>query len=155
MAQLMIFLSLNWWVSLNDELQPLEMNVANGNVNINPLAVVFSSWRMIASVVAGVGVVIQVPFLDCAALDATHLSTDKYCSAWLEPPQVVASLLGLDEYNDAPGLETLATIAVTIYATYLVYYMLVILPEIGRDGRASRSFFTFIDPLIALGILKQ
>eukprot|EP00592_Proboscia_alata_P001675 CAMPEP_0194375490 /NCGR_PEP_ID=MMETSP0174-20130528/24031_1 /TAXON_ID=216777 /ORGANISM="Proboscia alata, Strain PI-D3" /LENGTH=241 /DNA_ID=CAMNT_0039155741 /DNA_START=22 /DNA_END=744 /DNA_ORIENTATION=+ len=68
MAQLMIFLSLNWWESLNDELQPLEMNVANGNVNINPLAVVFSSWRMIASVVAGVGVVIQVPFLDCAAL---------------------------------------------------------------------------------------
>lgn len=143
----MIFVSLNWWESLND-VTPLENNAAN----VHPLAILFSSWRMIASVVAGVGVAIQVPFLNCAALDTTQLSNDKYCSAWLEPPQVVASLLGLD---DAPGLETLATIAVTIYATYLVYYVLVILPEIGRDGRASRSFFTFIDPLIALGILKQ
>jgi hypothetical protein len=119
-AQFMIFVSLNWWTSLTMEAEEDGSTIQSQ---------IFGSWRTITSWVAGFGVATQVPFLPCVV--ATNLVDDPYCAAWLEPPRMAAMLLGIAE--DA-NLNELATAGLTIYIAYLVYYLTVILPSIGRKG---------------------
>lgn len=139
-AQLMIWVSLNWWQSLNDEASSSE----------TLLGQVFGIWRTVTSWVAGVGVAIQLPFLRCA-VGPSSLVADPFCAAWLEPPNTAASIIGI---ASSELLSNFATAALTIYICYLLYYASLPLQTIGRNGRAPRKSFTLLDPLIMLDFLE-
>lgn len=144
-AQLMIWISLNWWESLNEEAAASEL----------PIGQLFDKWQSITSLVACIGVVVQLPFLQCAVAapgESMQLLTNPYCSAWLEPPQTAAYLVGI---QPSAFLDSVATVALTIYIGYLLYFVAGPLQSIGRSGRAARSTFTFVDGWAWLGFLEQ
>lgn len=151
-AQAMIFVSLNWWKSLNEEAASPS---TNNESPIYPLSNAFTTWRTLTSIIAGIGVAIQLPFLPCATLppSAPFLTNNPYCAAWLEPPSLAASLFNLP--SSSPVVENLAMTALGVYAVYLLYYVAVPLRDVGREGRAVRNSFTLVDPLIALGFLDK
>mmetsp|Transcript_29880 Transcript_29880/g.45277 ORF Transcript_29880/g.45277 Transcript_29880/m.45277 type:complete len:280 (-) Transcript_29880:677-1516(-) len=147
LAQMMIVISLTWWESLNEEA------AGASDENVNLLGSAYTAWRTITSWIAAIGVIVQVPFLSCATGSISkHLQEDAFCAAWLEPPQTAASLLSI---NSSQTIHNFATVSLVIYLTYLIYYVSVPLPNIGRDGRAPRPFFTFIDGWVALGFLEK
>lgn len=123
-AQAMIVVGLWWWDDLNEELALAEGNLCRA----------FVTWRWIASVAAVVGVGIQAPFQSCNGSPAP-LSTDAWCAPWLEPPRFAASVIGLEA---SPTLQSLAVAGCTLYALVLVYYAAILLPTVGRSGRAER-----------------
>ena len=63
------------------------------------------------------------------------LAADASCAAWLEPPQFAAALVGL---SPSPALGLLANGACALYFGVLAYYLGVLLPDVGRRGRAPR-----------------
>ena len=126
-AQAMIVASLWWWADLSDELQSAAPSA---------LRSAFLTWRALASVAASAGVLLQAPFQPCLAAPA--LAADAACAAWLEPPQFAAALVGL---SPSPELGLLANCACTLYLAVLAYYAAVLLPNIGRRGRAQRPAF--------------
>jgi len=153
-AQAMIYVSLNWWQSLNEEAaSPTSMEDYS-----YPLSTAFTTWRTLTSIIAGLGVAIQLPFLPCATLPSppsaatSSFVNNPYCAAWLEPPSLAASLLHL---SSSSSLENIAMAALGVYTVYLLYYVAVPLRDVGRDGRAVRSSFTLVDPLIVLGFLDK
>ena len=123
-AQAMIVLSLWWWTDLNDEIDGAE-----------PTALIsaFSSWRVLASFAATAGVVVQVPFQPCVFAPA--LVDDASCAAWLEPPKFAAQILDL---TPSPELGLVAAGSCSLYFAVLAYYCAVLLPQVGRSGRAPR-----------------
>ena len=123
-AQGFILISLWWWMDLNKELQTLKSSA---------LRTTFLVWRALASVAAAGGVLIQAPFQPCVA--APSLAADAGCAAWLEPPQFAAGLVGL---SPSPELDLVANSFCGIYVVVLTYYLLVLLPAVGRRGRAPR-----------------
>jgi hypothetical protein len=181
-AQLMIYVSLNWWESLNQEAVGMtettsrssssssSSNNNNSKLTVATIGRFFGPWRTVTSWVAGVGVAIQVPFLPCSFQPMNQFVSNPYCAAWLEPPRAAAMLLKIlssseDDAIDVastslflPGLDSinnLAMVTLAIYVSYLVYYVALPLREIGRSGRAPRSTFTFIDGWKALGFLTD
>ena len=141
LAQAMIVISLYWWRDLNEEVSGSEDLIGR----------TFCIWRMIACIAASLGVVLQAPFQGC--LEVPSLAGDAFCAPWLEPPQFAAGLIGLE----STSLSLLATTGCTLYALVLVYYVLVLLPSVGREGRAKRPVLmdvaTPVGAWIALGFL--
>ena len=123
-AQAMILVSLWWWSDLNDELERAESSA---------LLAAFSTWRGLASVAAAGGVLVQAPFQPCLALSV--LTSDPSCAAWLEPPVFAAGVIGL---SPSPALAALARGFCALYASVLAYYATVLIPTVGRRGRAPR-----------------
>lgn len=123
-AQAMILASLWWWSDLNREIWSAEPSALRST---------FLAWRALASVAAAGGVLVQAPFQSCLAAPA--LAADASCAAWLEPPLFAASLVGL---SPSPALEWLASGFCALYSAVLAYYAAVLLPEVGRRGRAPR-----------------
>ncbi len=140
-AQAMIVVSLWWWSDLNEELDDA------------PLSRAFRSWRLPTTVAAGGGVVVQLPFQGCVSVDS--LAGDAFCAPWLEPPKFAAGLVGLDA---SPALGAVANIGCLLYFAVLTYYATVLLPTVGRSGRAARPTlmnFTPIGAWRALGFLSD
>lgn len=141
LAQAMIVISLYWWEDLNEEVSESRDLIGRS----------FCSWRNIAGAAASVGVVLQAPFQGC--LGVPSLVSDSTCAPWLEPPQFAAALVGLDPSS----LEVVANAGCILYALVLAYYGVVLLPSVGRNGRAKRPFpmdlATPIGAWIALGFL--
>jgi hypothetical protein len=79
-------------------------------------------------------VVVQAPFQGCL-VSSSALSDDPWCAAWLEPPRFAAGLVGL---GPSTTLGTLASAGCALYFGVLAYYVLVVVPLVGRDGRAAR-----------------
>ena len=123
-AQAMILVSLWWWADLNDELRLAEPSVLRST---------FLTWRALASVAAAGGVLVQAPFQSCLAV--SELAADASCAAWLEPPQFAANLIGL---SPSAELGLLANGFCGLYFCVLAYYAAVLLPVVGRRGRAPR-----------------
>jgi len=123
-AQAMIFVSLWWWEDLNQELKTKDGEL---------LGQIFLVWRGVASIAALAGVGIQAPFQGCLA--SNSLVGDPFCAPWLEPPKFAADLVGL-----APSetLSIAATSGCALYTIVLAYYVIVLLPSVGRSGRAAR-----------------
>jgi len=152
-AQGMIYVSLNWWQSLNDEAASRNGTDDRGQAGGgSPLSRVFATWRTIASFTAGIGLAIQIPFLPCATTVA--LVDSPYCAAWLEPPYFAASLFDIGA-SSSQAVGDFAVAALAVYTAYLLYYVAVPLRDVGRDGRAVRSSFTLVDPLVMLGFLED
>ena len=122
-AQAMICASLWWWRDLNDELKDAPSGIG----------LAFGAWRAVATIAAAGGVAAQVPFQRCVA--APSLIEDGWCAAWLEPPKFAAGLTGLDA---SPALDAVATAGCGLYVAVLAYYVVVLLPTVGRRGRAKR-----------------
>ena len=140
-AQAMIAVSLWWWSDLNEELDE------------TPLSRAFRAWRLPTSVAAAGGVVVQLPFQGCVG--AESLAGDAFCAPWLEPPKFAAGLVGLDA---SPALGAVADIGCLLYFAVLSYYATVLLPTVGRSGRAARPElmnFTPIGAWRALGFLSD
>lgn len=148
LAQAMIVVSLYWWQDLGDELDEEASSSSR-----EPIYEAFSVWRTLAGAAASVGVLIQLPFQGCLAVPS--LSGDAVCAPWLEPPRFAAGLVG-----DGLSPTTLGTVAAagcSLYALVAAYYVVVLLPSVGRRGRASRpelmDFATPTGVWIALGFL--
>ena len=140
-AQAMIVVSLWWWSDLDEELDAA------------PLSRAFRAWRLPASVAAAGGVVVQLPFQGCVG--AESLAGDAFCAPWLEPPKFAAGLVGLDA---SPALGAVADIGCVLYFAVLSYYAAVLLPAVGRSGRAARPElmnFTPIGAWRALGFISD
>ena len=140
-AQAMIVVSLWWWSDLDEELDAA------------PLSRAFRAWRLPTTVAAGGGVVVQLPFQGCVG--AESLAGDAFCAPWLEPPKFAAGLVGLDA---SPALGSVANIGCLLYFAVLSYYATVLLPTVGRSGRAARPTlmnFTPIGAWRALGFLSE
>ena len=140
-AQAMIVVSLWWWTDLNGELDDA------------PLSRAFRAWRLPASVAAAGGVLVQLPFQGCVG--APSLAGDAFCAPWLEPPKFAAGLVGLDV---SPALGTVANIGCLLYFAVLAYYATVLLPTVGRSGRAARPKLMDLTPIgawRALGFISD
>ena len=140
-AQAMIVVSLWWWSDLNEELDAA------------PLSRAFRAWRWPTSVAAAGGVVVQLPFQGCVSVES--LAGDAFCAPWLEPPKFAAGLVGLES---SPALGAVANIGCLLYFAVLSYYATVLLPTVGRSGRAARPTlmnFTPIGAWRALGFLSD
>ena len=124
-AQAMIAASLWWWTDLSDDVED-----AGGE----PLAATFRAWRSAATVAAVGGVAVQVPNVPCVAAPG-GLMEDASCAAWLEPPKFAAALVGVEP---SAALGALAAFACGLYCAVLAYYCAVLLPAVGRKGRAPR-----------------
>ena len=142
LAQAMIVVSLYWWEDLNKEV----------SISKKPIARAFCLWRNVAGVAASAGVLVQAPFQGC--LSSPSLAGDALCAPWLEPPKFAAGLVGLQA---SPFLGNLAYAGCALYSLVLAYYGLVLLPSVGREGRAKRpklmDVATPIGAWIALGFL--
>jgi len=141
-AHVMLAISLWFWEDLNKAI------AEKGGA----LASAFEVWRLASSVVALLGAAAQVTNLRCA-LVASPLASDAACAAWLEPPMAFRELL-------LPGLSGelcghLGMAALSIFVAYLVYFVAVALPQIGRSGLAPRPFFTWLAPLQWLGFASR
>ena len=130
-AQAMIALSLWWWADLS------------GDLDDAPLSVAFKGWRAAATLAAVGGVAVQLPFQPCA-FAPSGLLADAGCAAWLEPPAFAADLVGL---APSPALSAIASAACALYAAVLAYYAAVLLPAVGRRGRAPRPGLMDFSPL--------
>jgi hypothetical protein len=142
-AQAMIVVSLWWWSDLNEELDDDDA----------PLSRAFRAWRLPTTVAAAGGVVVQLPFQGCVGVPS--LIGDAFCAPWLEPPKFAAGLVGLDA---SPALGAVANIGCVLYFAVLSYYATVLLPTVGRSGRAARPTlmnFTPIGAWRALGFISD
>jgi len=131
LAQLMIVVSLWWWEDLNAELL-LDDSTSHSN-NDTSITNVFLAWRNVATLAACTGVIIQVPFQTC--IGASSLVESSWCAPWLEPPKFAAGLVGIEA---SPALELLTLGGCALYGIVLIYYVVVLLPSVGRSGRAAR-----------------
>jgi len=140
-AQAMIVVSLWWWSDLNGELDAA------------PLSRAFRAWRLPTSVAAAGGVVVQLPFQGCVGVPS--LAGDAFCAPWLEPPKFAAGLVGRDA---SPALGFVANVGCLLYFAVLSYYATVLLPTVGRSGRAARPKLMDLTPIgawRALGFISD
>jgi len=137
LAQAMIVVSLWWWEDLNEELvlfvDSNKKNDDSSSSNNSSIGSAFILWRNVATLAASAGVIIQVPFQTCVSSDS--LVESAYCAPWLEPPQFASSLIGVAA---SPTLELLTWSGCALYAFVLTYYVVVLIPSVGRQGRAAR-----------------
>ena len=132
-AQAMILVSLWWWSDLTEEMEAAEPSALRSSVLL---------WRTLTTVAAAGGVAVQLPFQTCALAPA--LAADASCGAWLEPPQFAAGLVGL---SPSPTLATLTQLLCGLYVAALAYYGAVLLPQVGRRGRAPRPALMRASPI--------
>ena len=125
LAQAMIVVSLWWWKDLNDELVLKNDSDSIGNA--------FILWRNVATFSASTGVIIQGPFQTC--LGASSILDSSWCAPWLEPPKFASGLIGI---SASPTLEVLTLSGCALYAIVVLYYVVVLIPLVGRSGRAAR-----------------
>nr|MCM0591247.1 DUF3177 family protein [Gloeotrichia echinulata DEX184] len=123
MAQILIPVSLWFWVDLNDEIE----YQASGSLKL-----VFTSWRWAMSVYCILGTIAFIPFLGCAFSDPAQSS---YCSVWFEAPLLFREYF---HANSKPGfLGFLGISGLIIYVLYLSYFVLIKLAKQGRSATQS------------------
>jgi len=163
-AQVMIIVSLWWWEDLNQELRVLDLQscddgeISGGeqqqqqqqqsSSSSSMIRRVFLAWRNVATVAASSGVLIQVPFQSCVGVHS--LTKSSWCAPWLEPPQFTASLVGVVA---SPTLDILTKGGCALYALVLLYYSVVLLPLVGRSGRAVRP--TLMNTATPIGVWQR
>lgn len=121
MGQILVPISLWFWVDLNDEIDYQSSGV---------LKLVFTSWRWAMTVYSILGTLVFIPFVGCAF--TANPTSKPYCYAWLEAP------LLFKEYfhpNSKPAfLSFLGIIGLGVYVLYLSYFILV---KLGKKGRSA------------------
>ena len=119
LAQVLIPLSLWFWVDLNDEITDLSPR---------PLKLAFTAWRWATTLYSILGALFSLPFLSCAF--GTAKTSE--CQAWLEPSWLYYQFF---HANSNPGfLALLGTLGLIIYTLYLVYFLVI---RLGKQGRSA------------------
>ncbi|MBW4616845.1 MAG: DUF3177 family protein [Desmonostoc vinosum HA7617-LM4] len=122
MAQILIPISLWFWVDLNDEIEYQPSGA---------LKLVFTSWRWAVTIYSILGTLAFIPFLGCAF--SKNVSQIPYCRVWFEAP------LLYKQWVHSPStkhgfLGILGFMALVVYVLYLIYFVFVKLSKQGRSA---------------------
>ncbi|MEH2247441.1 DUF3177 family protein [Nostoc sp.] len=121
MAQILIPISLWFWVDINDE---IEYQTSGA------LKFIFTSWRWATTVYCILGTLAFIPFLGCA-FSANVLKTS-YCRVWFEAPLLFKEYFHAN--SKAEFLGFLGIGSLVIYVLYLSYFVLI---KLGKQGRSA------------------
>ncbi|MHC5934667.1 DUF3177 family protein [Nostoc sp.] len=121
MAQILIPISLWFWVDLNDEIE----YQTSGSLKF-----IFTSWRWATTVYCILGTLAFIPFLGCA-FSGNVLKTP-YCSVWFEAP-----LLFKEYFHANSKAEFLGFLGITSLVIYVVYLSYFVLIKLGKQGRSA------------------
>jgi hypothetical protein len=120
-GQLLIPISLWFWVDLNDEIEYQPSGA---------LKLFFTSWRWAVSVYSILGAIALIPFVGCAF--SSNLGQNPACSVWFEAPLVYKDYF---HHNSKPAfLGFLGIVGLIAYVLYLTYFVLV---KLGKQGRTA------------------
>jgi len=123
LARVLIPISLWFWADLNDEIDDLQRS---------PLKLTFKSWRWAATIYCAIGLLFQLPSLQCAGLPTDAVVETSLCRVWLEPPWGFQAIF---HPNTSPQLlGFLGITGLTIYLLYLLYFCFI---RLGRNGRSA------------------
>jgi hypothetical protein len=123
LARILIPLSLWFWVDLNEEISDQPSSALKFSL---------TSWRWATSLYLGLGVLPQIPLLQCAILSRTTLLENQLCRVWLEPPWGFKALFHPNPSITAPFLGFLGIVGLVIYALYLGHFVIFRLAKQGR-----------------------
>jgi hypothetical protein len=120
-AQILIPISLWFWVDINDE---IEYQTSGA------LKLIFTSWRWATTVYSILGTLAFIPFLGCA-FSGSALKTP-YCRVWFEAPLLFKEYFHAN--SKAEFLGFLGITSLVIYVLYLSYFVLI---KLGKQGRSA------------------
>ncbi|MEH2237463.1 DUF3177 family protein [Nostoc sp.] len=120
-AQILIPISLWFWVDLNDEIE----YQTSGSLKF-----IFTSWRWATTVYCILGTLAFIPFLGCA-FSADVLKTP-YCRVWFEAPLLFKEYFHANSKPEFLGF--LGIISLVIFVLYLSYFVLI---KLGKQGRSA------------------
>ena len=120
-AQILIPISLWFWVDINDE---IEYQTSGA------LKLIFTSWRWATTVYCLLGTIAFIPFLGCA-FSGNMLKT-AYCRVWFEAPLLFKEYFHAN--SKAEFLGFLGITSLVIYVLYLSYFVLI---KLGKQGRSA------------------
>lgn len=120
-ARVLIPISLWFWADLNEEIREQPASL---------LKLSFTAWRWGVTVYCGLGVLFQIPFLQCAFSQLAF--SGESCKIWLEAPNLFKQLF---HAGFTPGfLGFWAILALVGYVLTLSYFVFV---KLGRQGRSA------------------
>lgn len=124
-AQILIPLSLWFWVDLNEDI----MDIASWR----PLKVVFNSWRWLMTLYCSLSAFFNLFFVQCAWLSKAEILTEEsLCRVWLNPPW------GFREYfltNYTPSfIGFFGILGLIAYVGCFGYYLIF---RLGDEGRSA------------------
>jgi Protein of unknown function (DUF3177) len=120
-AQILIPISLWFWVDINDEIE----YQTSGSLKF-----IFTSWRWATTVYCFLGALAFIPFLGCA-FSGNMLKTP-YCRVWFEAPLLFKEYFHAN--SKAEFLGFLGITSLVIYVLYLSYFVLI---KLGKQGRSA------------------
>ncbi|MEH2284927.1 MAG: DUF3177 family protein [Nostoc sp.] len=120
-AQILIPISLWFWVDINDEIE----YQTSGSLKL-----IFTSWRWATTVYCFLGTLAFIPFLGCA-FSGNVLKTP-YCRVWFEAPLLFKEYFHAN--SKAEFLGFLGITSLVIYVLYLSYFVLI---KLGKQGRSA------------------
>jgi Protein of unknown function (DUF3177) len=121
LAGIMVPLSLWFWVDLNEEVQEQLSS---------PLKLSFTAWRWAVTFYCGLGVLVGLPFLQCA-VSQTVFATP-FCQVWQEAPLAFKNVFHAGYKHGFLGF--LGITALIIYVLYFAYFVVVRLAKQGRSA---------------------
>ncbi len=120
-ARVLIPLSLWFWQDLNEEIRDLPKSL---------FKLVFNSWRWAVTVYCILGVLLTIPFLNCAF--TREMKDIPYCRIWLQPPWGYKELM--HPQGDPGVLGFFGIMGLTVYVLYFLYFVFV---RLGKQGRTA------------------
>ena len=120
-AQILIPISLWFWVDINDE---IEYQTSGA------LKLIFTSWRWATTVYCILGTLAFIPFLRCAFSGSALKTPD--CRVWFEAPLLFKEYFHAN--SKAEFLGFLGITSLVIYVLYLSYFVLI---KLGKQGRSA------------------
>ncbi|MEA5604915.1 DUF3177 family protein [Nostoc sp. UHCC 0252] len=121
MAQILIPISLWFWVDINDEIE---------YQTTGALKFIFTSWRWATTVYCILGTLAFIPFLGCAF--SANVMKTAYCRVWFEVP-----LLFKEYFHANSKAEFLGFLGITSLIIYVVYLSYFVLIKLGKQGRSA------------------
>ena len=123
LARVLIPTSLWFWVDLNDEIDELQPST---------LKLAFKAWRWSATAYCILGLLFQLPSLQCASMPTEMVVDSTLCRVWLEAPWGFQAIF---HPNTSPQLLGFAGISgLTVYLLYLLYFVFI---RLSRSGRSA------------------
>ncbi|MEH1838556.1 MAG: DUF3177 family protein [Nostoc sp.] len=120
-AQILIPISLWFWVDINDEIE----YQTSGSLKL-----IFTSWRWATTVYCILGTLAFIPFLNCA-FSGNALKTP-HCRVWFEAPLLFKEYFHANSKAEFLGFLGIASLV--IYVLYLSYFVLI---KLGKQGRSA------------------
>lgn len=124
MAQILIPISLWFWVDLNEEVSEMPNS---------GLKLLFTSWRWAVTIYNLLGAIALIPFLYCGfSKGQKELIADASCRIWLDPPWLYKQTFSPNLTPQFLGFFALVGLAV--YILYLGYFVFF---KLGKQGRSA------------------